>query len=96
MNNVKWMFAVKPGPFLPMIEKNKYVFKSLIAEHCKPLSALVTILESNGCLLNLYPLVLKGQLHMHPDRKIKYKVDGEIERWCLNISDKQMKLQLQQ
>ena len=94
MDDGKLMFALKPGPILKPIEKNKYVFKALIDEYCKPLSALVTILESNCCLLNLFPLVLKGELHMHSDRKIQHKVGG-VERWCLNISDKNMKLQQQ-
>ena len=89
----KLYFAVKPGPFLTMIEKNKCVFKALIDEYCPPLSALVTILEPH--LLNLYPLLLLGDLHMHADRKINYPVDGVIERWCFNITDKVMKLQQQ-
>ena len=94
-NNHKLMFALKEeGPFLQMIENNTNVFKSLIGDHCKPLAAMVTILESNGCLLNIYPLVLQGQLYMHPDRKIQYNVDG-VEQWCLNIFDKKMKLQQQ-
>ena len=95
MDDGKLMFALKPGPILKPIEKNKYVFKALIDEYCKPLSALVAILESNGCLLNLYPLLLLGQLHMHADRKIEYKGEGMIERLCLNITDKNMQLQQQ-
>ena len=96
MNDGKMMFDLKEeGAFLQRIEKNKYVFKALIDEYCKPLSALVAILESNGCLLNLYPLLLLGQLHMHADRKIPYPVVGVIERWCFNITDKNMQLQQQ-
>ena len=91
----KMYFDLKEGgTFIQRIEKNKYVFKALIDEYCKPLSALVAILESNGCLLNLYPLLLLGQLHMHADRKIEYKVGG-VERLCLNITDKNMQLQQQ-
>ena len=95
MNDGKMMFALKPGHILKSIEKNKFVFKALIDEYCPPLSALVTILESNGCLRNLYPLLLLGQLHMHADRKIQYEGKGKIYRWCLNITDKKMKLQQQ-
>ena len=95
MNDGKMYFELKPGHFFNSIEKNKCVFKALIDEYCPPLSALVAILESNGCLLNLYPLLLLGQLHMHADRKIQYPVDGVIERWCFNITDKKMQLQQQ-
>ena len=86
-------FALKPGHFFNSIEKNKDVFKALIDEYCPPLSTLVAILEPH--LLNLYPLLLLGQLHMHADRKINYPVDGVIERWCFNITDKNMQLQQQ-
>ena len=92
----KMYFDLKEGgSFIKRIEKNLYVFKALIDEYCLPLSALVTILESNGCLLNLHPLLLLGKLHMHADRKIQYPVIGVIERWCPNITDKVMKLQQQ-
>ena len=89
----KLYFALKPGPILKPIEKNKFIFKALIDEYCQPLSALVAILEPH--LLNLYPLLLLGQLHMHADRKINYPVDGVIERWCFNITGKNMQLQQQ-
>ena len=93
-NDGKMYFALKQeGTFIQRIEKNKDVFKALIDEYCPPLSALVTILEPH--LLNLYPLLLLGELHMHSDRKIRYPVDGVIERWCFNITDKNMQLQQQ-
>ena len=94
-NNHKLIFGLKQGPFLKMIEKNtNNAFKTLIRDHCKPLSAILTILESNGGgVLNLYPLVLQGKLHMHPDRKIKYNTN--CKRWCFNIFDKKMKLEQQ-
>ena len=60
-NGHKLIFGLKPTPFLKMIEKNTNEFKSLICDHCKPLAAILTILESNGGrLLNVYPLVLQG------------------------------------
>ena len=62
MNDRKLIFALKQGgPFLKRIEKNTKEFKSLIHDHCKPFFAILTIIESNGRLLNLYPLVLLRQ-----------------------------------
>ena len=42
---------------------------NVIYHHCKPLSPILTILELNGRVFNVYPLVLQGYLHIiHSDR----------------------------
>ena len=62
--------------------------------HCKPLHAILTILQPN--LLCVFPLVSQGELRMHhADRTTTYGIpdDRKVERWCIYFFDKKIKLQ---
>ena len=77
--------------FLKKVQKKSTAFKEVVRNHCKPLHAILTILQPH--LLCVFPLVLRGELRMHADRTINYGIHGKVERWCIYFFDKIMKLQ---
>ena len=65
--------------FLKKVQKKSTAFMEVVRNHCKPLHAILTILQPH--LLCVFPLLLRGELRMHADRKTNY---GNLTRNILN------------
>ena len=67
--------------FLKKVQKKSAEFKELVHNHCKPLSAILTILEPN--LLCVFPFLLQGELRMHTNKTATYGIpDDPINSYC--------------